>query len=222
MQELVNVTGMILKAEPIGEYDRRVVILTGERGKIAAFAKGARKQGSRLLAATTPFCFGQFKLFEGRSAYTIGEAQINNYFEGLREDFVNAYYGMYFLEVMDYYTRENNDERQMLNLLYQSLKALQHLSVSGSRSMSPKLIRYIFEIKALVQNGEYPGIPQDKAWEESTVYTMNFIAGTQIGKLYTFTVTDKVLAEIEEIADGFRRRFIDRNFKSLEILRTIL
>ena len=87
MQEQVSVTGMILKAEPIGEYDRRVVILTRERGKIAAFARGARKQGSRLLASTNPFCFGRFVLYEGRSSYSIAETVISSYFEELRTDY---------------------------------------------------------------------------------------------------------------------------------------
>lgn len=213
MQEQVKVTGMILRAEPVGEYDRRVVILTRERGKLAAFARGARKQGSRLLAATNPFCFGQFALYEGRTAYSVSEAVISNYFEGLREDVENACYGMYFLEVMDYYTRENSDESDMLGLLYQSLKALQH------KGLSNELVRYIFEIKALALNGEYPGLPVRKMdFLESTVYSVSFIVNTSVEKLYTFTVTGDVLEELREIADIYRKRFIDRNFKSLEIL----
>lgn len=212
MQDLCSVTGLILKAEPFGEYDRRVVMLTRERGKIAAFAKGARRQGSRLLASTNPFCFGEFRLYEGRTSYSISEASIQNYFAPLREDFENACYGMYFLEVMDYYTRENNDEKEMLKLLYQSLRALCH------KNLDNRLVRYIFEIKALALNGEYPGLPKDKSYEESTAYAAAFIVGTPVEKLYTFTVTEKVLKELQEIADEFRKRFIDRNFKSLEIL----
>lgn len=212
MQELLEVTGIILKAEPFGEYDRRVVILTKERGKIAAFAKGARKQGSRLLAATNPFCFGEFKLFEGRSSYSISEAVISNYFEELREDFEGACYGMYFNELMDYYTRENNDEKEMLKLLYQSLRALCH------QGFSHALVRYIFEIKALALNGEYPGLAEEKNYQESTRYAVAFIVGTPVGKLYTFKVTDSVLEELSEIAKEFRNRFLDRKMKSLDIL----
>lgn len=212
MQDLCSVTGLILKAEPFGEYDRRVLMLTRERGKIAAFAKGARRQGSRLLASTNPFCFGEFRLYEGRTSYSISEASIQNYFAPLREDFENACYGMYFLEVMDYYTRENNDEKEMLKLLYQSLRALCH------KNLDNRLVRYIFEIKALALNGEYPGLPKDKSYEESTAYAAAFIVGTPVEKLYTFTVTEKVLKELQEITDEFRKRFIDRNFKSLEIL----
>ncbi len=216
MREQVSVTGMILKTEPIGEYDRRVVILTRERGKITAFAKGARRQSSRLLASTNPFCFGIFAMYEGRSAYSVLEASVSNYFEEMREDFDAACYGMYFLEVMDYYTRENNDEKEMLKLLYQSLKALLH------KGLSNKLVRYIFEIKALVINGEFPGVPSgEPPYQGSTVYAVNYIAASTIEKLYTFTVTDQVLQELSEIADIYRKRFMDRKMKSLEILNEI-
>ena len=203
---------MILKAEPIGEYDRRVVILTKEKGKISAFARGARRQGSRLLAATNPFSFGSFKLYAGKSSYNLMEADISNYFEGLRTDFEGAYYGIYFLEVMDYYTRENNEDKEMLKLLYQSLKALMHEKIPNN------LVRYIFEMKAMVLSGEFPGMPREGKFEESTRYAVNYIMESSIEKLYTFTVTDSVLTELARIADEYRKRFVDKKFKSLEIL----
>lgn len=214
MQEQVNVTGIILRAEPAGEYDRRVVILTRERGKIAAFARGARKQGSRLLASTNPFCFGQFRVYQGRNSYSISETVINNYFEQLRTDYEAACYGMYFLEVMDYYTRENNDEKEMLKLLYQSLRALLH------EGLPNELVQYIFEIKALSLNGEYPGPPNSQeSFLDSTLYALSYIVNTKVEKLYTFTVTRQVLTELSYITEIYRKRFVDKKFRSLEILR---
>ena len=212
MQEYTQITGLVLKAEPIGEYDRRIVMLTREKGKISAFARGARKQGSRLLAATNPFSFGEFKMYAGRNSYNVMEASISNYFEGLREDFAGAYHGMYFLELTDYYTRENNDEKEMLKLLYQSLRALMHPGLSN------RLIRYIFEMKAMVLNGEFPGMPSSGGWDISTEYAVSYIMNSSIEKLYTFTVTDEVLCQLKEIADDYRVRYLDRTFKSLEIV----
>ena len=215
MQEFIIVTGIILKTVPIGEYDRRVVILSKERGKISAFAKGARRQNSRLMAASNPFSFGEFKLYEGRTSYNIMEANIMNYFEELRNDFIGAYYGMYFLEVADYYTRENNDEKEMLKLLYQSLRALL------CQGIGRELIQAVFELKSIVINGEYPGVPTDKEYEESTVYALNYIEKSSIEKLYTFTVNESVLKELKEISGKYRRRFMEKEFKSLEILESL-
>ncbi len=215
MQEFINVTGIVLKQTPIGEYDRRVCLLTKEKGKISAFARGARKPGNRLSAATNPFAFGNFKLYAGRDSYTLSEADIQNFFPELMTDYVGAYYGMYFAEVADYYTRENNDEREMLKLLYQSLRAL------VSPALPNQLVQCVFEVKAIVVNGEFPGVPADRMLEESTVYALRYIAESPIEKLYTFKVTDSVLAELRQVAEEYRKRIMDRNFKSLEILKTL-
>lgn len=215
MQDLLTLTGIILKAEPIGEYDRRVVILTKERGKISAFARGARKQTSRLLAPTSPFSFGEFRLYEGRSSYTLTEASITNYFEELRSDFTGAYYGMYFLEVCDYCTRENNDEIEQLKLLYQSLRALL------VKSLSRRLVRYIFEIRSVVIGGVFPGIPENGKWQDSTLYAVSYIASSPVEKLYTFTVSDEVLNELGTLSSRYCRNFLDARFKSLEILEML-
>ncbi len=215
MQEFISVTGIILKQAPIGEYDRRICLLTKEKGKISAFAKGARKPGNRLAAATNPFSFGVFKLYAGKSSYTVSEADIQNYFEDLMTDYVGAYYGMYFAEIADYYTRENNDERQMLKLLYQSLKAI------CAPALPNPLVKCVYELKAIAVNGEFPGIPSKAELSNSTIYTLHYIESTPIEKLYTFTVSETVLAELQRIADRYRSRFMDREFKSLEILKTL-
>lgn len=215
MQELVNVTAIVLNSSPIGEYDRRVVLLTKERGKITAFAKGARRQTSKLMAATNLFAFGEFKLYPGRNSYTMTDAQIQNYFEELRIDFEGAYYGMFFLEVCDYYTRENNDEKEFLKLVYQSLKAL------SVKSLNRKLVQCIFEMKAMVINGEFPGIPAEGNWQESTEYAVSYIMSSSIEKLYTFTVSETVLSELIRIAERYRYHYIDREFKSLEMLNVL-
>ena len=119
---------------------------------------------------------------------------------------------MYFLEVCDYCTRENNDERELLKLLYQSLRAL------TAKSLEHELVRYIFEIKTVVINGEFPGIPAGEKLLDSTVYAISFIAGSPVEKLYTFTVTPPVLRELGRLAGLYCKNALDGHFKSLEII----
>lgn len=207
------VTGLVLKSIPVGDYDRRITILTKERGKIGAFVKGTRRPNSRLAAASNPFVFGEFKLFEGRNSYNVMEANISNHFRELREDYEAAFFGMYFLEVADYYTRENNDEKQMLKLLYQSLKALL------VPALKKELVQYIFEMKTLVVNGEFPGPLHRENMLADTVYAIEYVTNSSIEKLYTFTLSEPVFLEFERAAEEYRKKYIGKNFKSLEILQ---
>lgn len=245
MSDKIELTGMVLSAVPMGEYDKRIVLLTKERGKISGFAKGARRQNSPLLAASKPFSFGTFECFEGRSSYTIYQAQISNYFEKLSLDFESAYYGMYFLEFADYYTRENNDEREMLKLLYASLRALEN------PRLDRKLVRYVFELKAMMINGEYPecfqcvscGSREDLSGYSSerngmlcrecmhqvrgeplcssTIFTMQYVISSSIEKLYTFTLSEEVFLEFSKVQERFRKKYIDKRFRTLEIIETL-
>ncbi len=216
MSDKISLTGMIIYAAPSGEYDKRVVILTKERGKITAFARGARRPKSMLLACSSVFAMGVFELFEGRDAYSLVGADIWDYFPKLSTDLEGSFYGSYFLEFAGYYSRENLGAADMLNLLYVSLKALE-------RHVIPRrLIRYLFEIRLMVMGGEYP---QDLAWDESlretSRYAMQQAIRAPLEKLYSFNVSGEVLDEIARVQDSVRRRTLDRELKSLQFLEGI-
>ena len=122
---------------------------------------------------------------------------------------------MYFAEIADYYTRENNDEREMMKLLYQTLRAL------CAPSLPNALIRCIYECRAIAVNGEFPGPPADEALEESTVYALQYIASSPIEKLYTFNVAESVLKQLQQISERYMKRFVGKEFKSLEVLQSL-
>lgn len=246
MGQNVVLTGMVLNVMPIGEYDKRVTILTKERGKITAFARGARRPTSQLLAATNPFSFGEFEFFEGRSTYNLAKATISNHFRELSEEPETICYGFYFLEMAEYYAQENNDEKELLKLLYQTLRAL------ANAALDNRLVRRIYELRVLLVEGEYPnlfscqccGKEKELSWfsvrrqgmlcsaclkedddilvEESVLYTMQYVLSAELGKLYTFRVSDAVLEKLELILNRFYAIQVSHKFQSLDILKTIL
>lgn len=255
-------SGMVLQAAPIGEYDKRIVILTKELGKVTAFARGARRTGSTLMAATNPFVFGEFELYQGRSTYYVRKASVANYFRSLAADYATACYGFYFLELAEYFSvpvdapggmpapdAGNGPGKQLLQLLYLSLRALE------KDSLDNRLVRVVFELRVLLLNGTYPDVFECRAcggredlvlfdlenagvlcaecakkegagrsWflSPSTVYTVQYILSSPLEKLYTFLVTDEVLAELERLTSDFYRVYIGHPFKARALLNELL
>lgn len=215
MREQISVTGMVLMAAPVGEYDRRLVILTCGRGKITAFARGVRRPGNQLMAAAAPFVFGKFLLYEGRDAYTLVGAEVENYFREIAGDMEAACYGSYFLEMADYYGRENIDATETLRLLYQSLRALLKPSVPN------RLVKPVYELKLMEINGEYRELPLGRL-NDSTLYAWQYVLAAPVESLYTFTLTDQVLGEFVRCVEQNKERFIDKTFHSLDILNAVM
>lgn len=242
MSQSVTLTGMVLSSMPVGEYDRRIVILTKERGKITAFVRGARRPKSSMVASTKPFCFGEFEAYEGRSAYTVVKANISNYFQDISMDLAKTYYGCYFLEMAEYFTVENSDGTDQLKLLYQTLRGL------NVASIPVRLVRCIYELKSLVYYGIYPdfftcslcGKKDKMVWfhsgqrgcicekchppagavrlDESTFYALQYIVSSPVEKLYTFTVKEHVLIQLEQMAAFSMRIAADKKFKTLQFI----
>ncbi|MBQ9827163.1 MAG: DNA repair protein RecO [Lachnospiraceae bacterium] len=241
MVDKITVRGMVLSQSPMGEYDKRIVLLTDTAGRISAFARGARRQGSGFMGKTEVFSFGTFTLYPGRNSYTLTGAEVENYFTGIREDLELSVYGMYFLEFASYYAREGQDETETLKLLYASLLALQ------KRKMAPALIRRAYELKLMTVNGEAPDVTAcarcgndagnmylsfkdrgvlcadcrtegDLRLSGSALYAMRYIASQPVERLFRFTVSDEVQEQLDRVMDGYISRYTDRKLNSARMI----
>lgn len=242
MREKIELTGIVLSSAPVGDYDKRLVILTKERGKITAFARGARKPNSPYLGISEPFNFGTFFLSEGYDAYHLAGADIKEYFLEVKNDIEGICYGTYFCDILEYLCVDGYGDANILNLIYVTLKAL------TKPDLSKKLIRRIFELKILDYDGEgmngfqccmcenkdlvafyLPGngflckdcvdkVNKKSNISQSALYTIQYILSSPLKKLYTFQVTEEVFREIEEIINSYFLKHVNKKFKSLEIL----
>ena len=210
----IELTGMVINVMPVGEYDKRLTIFTKERGKISAFARGAKRQGSLLMACSRIFAFGKFVFYEARDYYSLQNAQISNYFADITEDIEKTCYGTYFLELLNYYGREAIRDIDSLKLIYVSLLAL------GKPAIPYRLTRRIFELRLMVINGEYDSLP-DTLKTDTGRYTWGYIIRSPIEKLYTFQIKEEVLSDIENSLDIMMKKYIDRDMNSLDILNVI-
>ena len=213
--DLTDLTALVLASTPAGEYDRRVVLLTRERGKIACFARGARRPGSPLMAVSLPFCFGTYRIRPGRNSNVLVEEKLQTFFEKLRNDMEATCYASYFAEFLQYVTRENNDESALLLLAYQSFRALE------SNRIPQRLVRAVFEIRATAIEGEFLPPSQEHGFSASALQAVEHIVSSPIRTLYTFAVKDSVLVELEHIAEVSVKRSLNHHFESLDILKAL-
>ena len=149
MREPINVSGMVLSASPVGEYDKRVVILTRELGKITAFARGARRMKSPLMAVSIRSSSASFRSTKAATA-TPSPVRTSRILPRPGADAAWCLLSFYFLELAEYFGQEGNDETQMLNLLYVTMNAIRR----GKQDL--RLIRCIFELRTITISGEAP------------------------------------------------------------------
>lgn len=214
MHDEMELHGVVLSSAPSRDFDKRLSVLTNEHGKITVWAAGAKKPGSRLMAGSRNFVFGTFTVTAGRSGYNLREVKVNNYFEEIANDLVNACYGSYILELSDYISQENLEASETVNLIYLTLKAILNPNLSND------LVRRIFELRIMYINGEYTEEPPMPC-SEACRFAWQFVLGTPVMKLYTFALKEDVMEEFSENVDRLLKGVIPHGFRSLEILKTL-
>ena len=213
--ESIELAGVVLLTQNIGEYDRRLVILTRERGKITAFARGARRSNSPLMAVCNPFVFARFTLYEGRSAYTLVRADVTAYFTELAAEQPEVYYGFYFLELASYFTREGIEAQGEVNLLFVALHALL------KKKMDLDLIRRAFECRMLSLAGELREIEEGRNIHPAASYAVRYAATCDVRGLFSFSLEEEAKKDFVRYIASEMKRCVDRPLKTLAVIEAV-
>ena len=207
MQDELCVRGIVLSVSLLGEYDKRMVVLTEQLGKITIFANGARRKNSRFAAVTQSFTLGRFHVRPGRQSYTLTGAELERSFLDLTPDMERYASASYCCELMDYFTREGVGGRDELNLLYTAF----HTLLEGR--LVPRVIRSAYAVKLLDVEGEMAPSEQGLA---------QYILSQPIGRTFSFQATPHAEEELEKLAQESLRKVLDYPLRSEEILKSLV
>ena len=214
VNNIIKLNGIIVKETDYKEFDKLLTILTKEKGKINAYAFNIRKSNSKSIGKARLFTLGTFELIESKDGYSLQNVILKEDFDDLAKDYDNLCYASYFIELADYFSFENIDSSDIIDLLYFAIKAL----IKGV--VDKKLIRRVYELKMLKYQGEYKGSDSLLDKNETLKYTWDFVITSLPQKLFTFKLSDDIFKKFESELDIEMRDKVNRKFKSLSMINS--
>ena len=142
--------GLVLREVNYKESDKILTLLTREEGKLTVSARGCRKKGSPIAAASQLLVWSELTLYEYRGRWAVREAAIERRFEDVRADLDRLSLASYFAEVAETLAEEGQPEPELLSLILNSLHALDRLALPAS------LVKTAYEWKAMALAGYEP------------------------------------------------------------------
>ena len=109
----------------LGEADRVVTLLSPDRGKFKAIAKGVRKPTSRLGGGVEPFAELEVALAAGRTFDIVTQVRSRRIWLALRERLKSSAVAWYVAELVERATSEEQPEPQLYDLLMRAWDLLE-------------------------------------------------------------------------------------------------
>lgn len=151
---ILKTKGIIIAENFVNDYDKMLVMLTPNLGKISCSAKGARKTKSPLLAATQFLCFGEYILYKNptNDVYSINSCDIIEVFYNIRIDLEKLEKVSEVTKIIQKVTTENEDNYKILQLY------LNTLYVISEKDKNMDLVISTFKMRLLAILGLAPNI----------------------------------------------------------------
>lgn len=246
-ERLYRVTGIVLKRSDVGEADRLLTLLTAERGKFRAVAKGARKPTTRKAGHVELFNQASFLIAVAREIHLVSQVDTLEPFLRVRDDLDRLGYAYYFAELVDRFLEEQVEQREVYDLMFDALHWLETTPTLA------RTARY-FEMQLLDAMGYRPQLSicvqskQDLEPEENffspegggmlrpqyrdtyrdaiavsvnALKVLRYLQGRTFEEIEQLRLSAQVESEVEAIMHYYITHLLERNLKSVDFLNTL-
>ena len=129
MERSVRVQALVLSHNDFGEADRYIKLLTPDRGKISALAKGVRKMNSRKAGHLEPFTIISAQLVQGKgSSWIISQVSTIESFPGLTDNLESTCHAAYVSELTDRFATEEYSNFELYKLAVETMRRLSKIT----------------------------------------------------------------------------------------------
>ncbi|MDM7999476.1 MAG: DNA repair protein RecO [Dehalococcoidia bacterium] len=247
MSRLYKTEGVVLRHSYIGEADALITLLTPDRGKLRAVARGAKRPKSRLAGHLEPLTHCRVMLAEGRTLDTVSGCETLESFQRIKSDLWLLSCGLYMVDLADRLSAEGAENRPLFEKLIGALRAL------AGRVDAGLVLRH-FEFHSLATCGYLPELwacvlchrklaattnyfspaaagllcPECKGKEGldrpasvDCVKVLRFFAQNECSALSRLRLKPRLAREIEDLMQGYVTYVLDRELASARWLREL-
>jgi DNA repair protein RecO (recombination protein O) len=225
---VIKDVGVVLREMKVGENNKRLVLLTRGRGKIAVFARGSGKAVGRL--SVSKLTFYEFVAFDGGQFLSLNQVSSIKAFGNIASCYNSFCVAVFFLELLEKTLYANMDSQDALKLLLFALGRLDKGHDCG-------LVFAAFVFKFLQMEGFEPVVlDSEDSWffgEEGAqpksegavelsregLMALKYILGAEIGKVFGFRASKDVVEGLGKAAVLFLEANLDVELKSLAMLQ---
>ena len=238
----IKTNGIIISENNFGDSDKMLTMLTPGLGKISCVAKGARRTKSALLAGTQLLCFGEYLMYKGSNTYNINSCETIEVFYNIRTDLDKLKYAVHITKIIRDVTEENQNCYKILQLFLNTLYVISEtdkdlnlvLSIFKLRLLS--ILGFTPRINECVSSKEKNDIAyfsikdngfkceacgkQDKGSikiNQSTQNAIKYIISAPAKKLFSFSLKDESLKELEILTKIYFNEKLEKEYKLEEL-----
>ena len=218
MERRIESKAIVLNGRDIGESHRLLTLFTLELGKLKVMAYGAKRSKRRFQNALEPFTYGaaQIKPCRNETIHTLEAFAPMDTFPEIRREILKYTCAGLACELVELWTRENNREKELFDLLTWFLGVL-------GKGQEPYRITLFFKARLLAIVGYGPDWARFQGSTHhislATLKSLAYIQAAPMEKIERLRIARPHMREAWALLKAMHTRHLEKEPNSYNVLR---